>query len=263
MEIAQASASSFWYVSSILGQALVRMETEYFGPQGLRQFAECLGEIEREADRLHLRSAKAQLIRIKEYVSSSHVTNDMLRSLVTDLLSRVTDELQDRVFLALPPESAALYTPAQPLFGAQVEAQFPTAAFEIEEAGKCRALGRYTACVFHLMRAFEVSIRGVARCLGIPDPLKPAERNWGNVLKAVKAEMDRRWPTAADRQAGDGRTFEALYASLDAVKNPWRNTTMHVEGKYTEEEARHIWNATEGFMRALASRCDETGAPLA
>ncbi|WP_068876889.1 MULTISPECIES: hypothetical protein [unclassified Phenylobacterium] len=44
-----------------------------------------VGEIERKADGLHLRSAKARLIRIKEYVSSSQVTNGMLPSLVTDL----------------------------------------------------------------------------------------------------------------------------------------------------------------------------------
>lgn len=234
-----------------------------FGDLGLRQFAGSLGELQREADRLQLRMAKAQLNRISAYIESGQVNQSMLRSLVVELLSRVQDELDDRVFLAIPSEGVIYYSPSNPLFGTQVESQFPTAAFEIEEAGKCRALGRHTACVFHLMRAFEVSIRGVARCLSIPDPLKPAERNWGNVLRTVKTEMDRRWPTAADRHAGDGRTFEALYASLDAVKNPWRNSTMHVEGKYTEEEARHIWSATEGFMRALAARCDEAGLPLA
>ena len=57
--------------------------------------------------------------------------------------------------------------------------------------------------------------------------------------------------------------FEALYVSLDAVKNPWRNATMHVENKYTDEEAEHIFFAVKGFMKRLTSRMDENGLPLA
>jgi hypothetical protein len=57
--------------------------------------------------------------------------------------------------------------------------------------------------------------------------------------------------------------FEALYASLDAVKNPWRNATMHVENKYTDDEAEHIFVAVKGVMMKLASRCDENGDPKA
>ena len=59
---------------------------------------------------------------------------------------------------------------------------------------------------------------------------------------------------------GDGHTFEGLFASLDAVKNPWRNGTMHVENRYSLEEAEDIFAAVKGFMKKLASRCDENGS---
>src|SRR5271170_1621727 len=49
--------------------------------------------------------------------------------------------------------------------------------------------------------------------------------------------------------------------SLDAVRVAWRNTTMHVENKYTQEEAENIFIAVKGFMKKLASRCDENGDP--
>jgi hypothetical protein len=62
---------------------------------------------------------------------------------------------------------------------------------------------------------------------------------------------------------GDGALFEELHASLDAVKNPWRNATMHVERKYTDDEAEHVFAAVRGFMMKLASRCDENGDPKA
>jgi hypothetical protein len=38
---------------------------------------------------------------------------------------------------------------------------------------------------------------------------------------------------------------------------------MHVEKKYTPDEAEHIFGATQGFMRMLADRCDENGDPKA
>jgi len=110
----------------------------------------------------------------------------------------------------------------------------------------------------------ELGIRAMASCLGIPDPVKPAERNWGIILRKIRDDgIQKKWPTAADRMAGDGAVLESLQASLDAVKSPWRDTTMHVEKKYTGEEAQHIFDAVRGFMMNLASRCDENGEPKA
>ncbi len=50
---------------------------------------------------------------------------------------------------------------------------------------------------------------------------------------------------------------------LDAVRNVWRNSTMHAESKYTLDEAEHIFVSVKGFMRKLAFRMDENGTPLA
>jgi hypothetical protein len=173
-------------------------------------------------------------------------------------------ELEVAVLLSLDPREVSYFEPKSPLFGKEFADKFPTeAAYEIDEAGKCLALGRSTACVFHLMRAMEIGVRTTARCLGVPDPVKPAERNWGVVLKAIQDAIRTKWPNAAGRAHGDGALFEELYASLDAVRNPWRNATMHVEKKYTDEEAEHIFVAVRGFMKKLAARMDETGDPRA
>jgi hypothetical protein len=153
------------------------------------------------------------------------------------------------------------YDPKEPLFGTKFANNFRTQGeFELDEAAKCLALARPTAAVFHLMRIMEIGIRALARCLNIPDPLKPAERNWGYILGEIKKGADLRWPTAAVR-VGDGALFEQLHASLDAVRNPWRNATMHVEKKYTDDEAEHIFVAVKGFMKKLSDRCDENGEP--
>jgi hypothetical protein len=98
--------------------------------------------------------------------------------------------------------------------------------------------------------------------LGIPDPTKPGEKNWGAILKKVWDDgIENKWPSPVDKQTPDGTYFTSAFASLDAVKNPWRNATMHVENKYTSEEAEHIFSAVRGFMRKLALRMDENGDP--
>ena len=53
------------------------------------------------------------------------------------------------------------------LFGTEVAARFPRAIVDIEEAGKCFALGRFTACVFHLMRVVEAGLAAISRSLNI------------------------------------------------------------------------------------------------
>lgn len=111
------------------------------------------------------------------------------------------------------------------------------------------------------MRVMEFAVRAVARCLGIPDPLQPADRSWGAVLKKIRDGIDGKWPTVALRSTGDGEFFDSLYASLDAVKNPWRNATMHPANKYTDDEAEHVFVSVKGFMMKLAFRCDENGDP--
>jgi hypothetical protein len=181
-----------------------------------------------------------------------------------DIQSRLADELDDITLLSLSKDDQRWFDPKNPLFGTPFETKFPASGvFELDEAAKCLALGRPTAAVFHLMRVMEVGISAIRLCLGIPDPLKPAERNWGFILKAIRAGIDAKWPNSIARQHGDGELFDSLYASLDAVKNPWRNTTMHVEGKKTETEAEHIFVAVKSFMMRLADRCDENGDPKA
>jgi hypothetical protein len=201
--------------------------------------------------------------RLIHAVSGDSFSNPELVSLHREIDSRLTDELSDITLLTLSSKERDFFEPPDPLFGVEFEAKFPSALFELDEAGKCFALGRATAAVFHLMRMMEIGVRAVARSLQISDPTRPAEKNWGNILREVKSGIAVKWPNAAALAVGDGKVFGALHASLDAVKNPWRNSTMHVENKYTDEEAEHIFFAVKGFMKNLASRMDENGLPLA
>lgn len=177
------------------------------------------------------------------------------------LVTAMRIEMEARKFYSVRPERLRFQEPA--FWGESFITGFPSAAFEAGEAGKCLLFGRETGCVFHLMRLMETCIRALARCLAIDDPLKPAQRNWGFILAEIKKGIDAKWPTQAERFRGDGQLFEGLYVSLDAVRNPWRNATMHVENKYTYDEAEHVIIAVRGFASKLAARMDESGEPKA
>jgi hypothetical protein len=201
---------------------------------------------------------------LQEKLKGLYPTMEGLGDGYSDIAVTLRRELTLTKLLALDSREQEWFEPSSPLFGADFAGKFKAdGAFELDEAAKCLALGRPTAATFHLMRIMEVGIRALARSLQIPDPIKPAERNWGIVLKAIWSGIEAKWPTDASRISGDGSLFEDLHASLDAVKNPWRNATMHVEKKYTGDEAVHIFHAVSGFMKKLSSRMDEDGLPLA
>lgn len=163
-------------------------------------------------------------------------------------------EAKTRAAFSLSPDMMALYEPAEPHWGSELRTKFPSGSFEIDEASKCLSLGRSTACVFHLMRMLEICLRAVAKCLALP-ALGP---NWGDVLRAMRDDRARRGNAWPEREL-----FNDIYARLDAIRDAWRNTTMHVENVYTEQQAMELFEHTRSFVGKLATRMDENGLPLA
>ena len=176
---------------------------------------------------------------------------------LTRLQNAVKQELATKSALLMDSKSVKLWTQNHPHFGDDFKAQFPKAEYDLDEAAKCLAAGRSTAAVFHLMRIMESGLAAIHACLGISVPLTGNNRNWGTILKRIRDENVKRgkW-TEKD-------LFQEFYALLDAVKDAWRNSTMHTENKYTPEEAEHIFAMVRGFMMKISSRMDENGLPKA
>lgn len=154
------------------------------------------------------------------------------------------------------------YKNAESIYGEDALKQFPSLSHDFEETGKCLALGRSTASVFHATRCLEAALRAISRCLGIPDPIKGADRNWSKVLQKIQDEINDRWPKP-ERVSGDGVFFEKLHATLFAMQNPYRNATMHLEATYTESEARDAVMLIASIIKQIAMRLDENGDPKA
>ncbi len=160
----------------------------------------------------------------------------------------MNDEIASVKLYCLDPGADAYYSPTGALFGTEVESRIPKASNDISEAGKCFAVGRYTASVFHLMRAMEAAVQTLSTDLGIGNP----EREWGKLLSYIGGQIE-------GMAKGDERNnWSQVHANLYHVKQAWRNDTMHPKATYTEEEAREVFDAVKAFMRHLATMLTPT-----
>jgi hypothetical protein len=178
------------------------------------------------------------------------VTSDEVKNLMVQLEERIQDELKSELIMHVPKESAGFYEQSQ-LFGSEVYKNFPSAAFDIEESGKCLALGRATACVMHLSRAAEVTLKVLANALALPP-----RNDWGRHIEDISKELEKRYKTAGKRTLDELFYSEAV-AQIEHIKNAWRNPTMHVDRIYTEQVAEDSFLAIGAFMRHLATRLHE------
>jgi hypothetical protein len=192
-----------------------------------------------------------------ELVNFNEMTIRRLHNRFLSIIQCLHAESKSKVALVLPLENIPLFDQKAPPFGSEVHSKFPIASFDISEACKCLALGRHTASVFHLMRVMETALHAVHGCLGISNPIAGNDKTWGSILQKIRLEYRAR-PNFSEMAL-----FQELHALLDAVKDAWRNGTMHVEDKKTEEEAKVIMITVKAFMQKLASRMDEQGLPLA
>ena len=162
--------------------------------------------------------------------------------------ARLVDELQDHLVLAIAWNKKDFYGQEQ-LFGEAVAQRFPDATFDIKEAGNCYAVGRYTACVFHLMRTLEIGL-GV---FGTEFGLTLGHTNWYPFIEQIESrirDLGKAAKTSAEKTKHE--FYAQTTSSFMFLKDAWRNYTAQARGKYTEEEAETILRNVKAFMLKLA-----------
>ncbi|WP_295645691.1 hypothetical protein [uncultured Methylibium sp.] len=210
-----------------------------------RQLKNHLADLSKLCDGLGLKIAKAGFDRATERPPRSSGEYDKL-------VDVAMDEMAAQLFLFVPSDRAKH-------FGRQESVPtMPSAGRELSRAGNCLAVGEYTASVFHAMRAVEVGLNAIHLCLGLAQ-VPDANRNWGRLCNAIRDEIQRR----SKGGWADEDFFTSAHATLIAVKDAWRNTTMHVETHYDQPEAELILANVTAFVKKLAARMDEQGQPLA
>jgi len=172
------------------------------------------------------------------------VSSKQLLQLLSETENSIRREMSIVSFYYMPSKQFEHYQKPE-LFGAKVNAKFPSIQFDMIEAGNCFAMGRGTACVFHLMRIMEVGVQEFGKKLGVP---LVNEKNWQNILdplnKAIKS-LPHKGPGTVEMSEAS--------ANLYAVKLAWRNEVMHPNDKYTLEEAKNLIGQVKLFMGQLAT----------
>lgn len=161
----------------------------------------------------------------------------------------IKDQLSARNALMLTAAESRLFDPKEPLFGATVETKFPDARDDIEEAGKCLALGRNKACVCHLMLAMEVALRVLATNAGVTiHDDKGKWLPWLKLTNNLEHQKIKAMPEGAEKAA-----WWEVHSMLSSVGRAWRNPTMHPEKTYDAPQAKKVFDAVNGFMSDLAA----------
>jgi hypothetical protein len=185
---------------------------------------------------------------VGEFLRNVDVTGSVSSKQLSKVLSEVENTIRREMscvqFFYMPSEQTDFYSQNE-LFGAQVNAKFPSIQYDMEEAGNSFAMGRGTACVFHLMRIMEVGVREFGKKLGVS---LVNEKNWQNILD----ELNKAIKILSPKAAGTVEMSQAS-ANLYAVKLGWRNEVMHPKDTYTLEEAKNLIGQVKLFMGQLAT----------
>lgn len=177
-----------------------------------------------------------------------------------ELGKRVREELESVFLVRLENDEPELYAHKTP-FGEAVRDAFPSSAKDACEAARCRALGRYTASVFHLMRTLEAGLAALSRDVGITEHSPTWKVALDRIEKRIREhEQAPAQPPGPDRLSKARLEFlSAAAANLRAFKDAWRDRTTHdLLASYDKDEARDIYNAVGAFMRQLATQLRES-----
>lgn len=206
-----------------------------------------LGVLQRHCTALGLSSTVAQIERVKEMWlgDNRHYTIQQISGAILEVSTRLRDELEARKIYIVSVERNSYVSRNQ--FSPVVGERFPDAIPDMDEAARCFAFERPTACIFHLMRVTEFGLKAIACLLEIKDHAP----SWEPIIRKIDAELKADYK---DRKyKGNQDLLANMSTHLHAVKVAWRNRTMHVENINTMEQAKAIYDATRGLMDYLAT----------
>ncbi len=223
------------------------------GPITLSRFPpelqEPLNTVPSGMEYLGLNISKEHTKALVDYLNDEETLDaQTLKSLTHAVRWSLIYELKDKLLLMSPVRCAEYYDMEYTFLGESVLMKFPDLEEDAAEAGNCFAVGRFTACVFHLMRTTEKCLQELASTLKMSLSLT-WDREWQLVINDIRGRLNERYPKHKDP---DRIRYEAVLGHLETIKIAWRNTTMHPKKTYTEEEAGELIGAIKSFPRSLA-----------
>lgn len=206
-----------------------------------------------EAEKVQFQKALDRRANCEMYAQLKMLTYNSAYHELKELREALHQELYKRPMLMLTEMEVSYFNKMHP-FGQQVYDSFESARGDIREACNCYALGRSTACVFHLTRALEAGLKALASYIGATFADINAE-NWEGVITGIEGEIKRiRQGPRSSQKAGDLEFYSGAAKQFRYFKEHWRNPVDHFRGKYDSPQALSALGHVEEFMRSIAER---------
>jgi hypothetical protein len=156
----------------------------------------------------------------------------------------------------------------RPLFTRRAQESFPNANMDIAEAGRCLALNRNNAAVYHFMQVAEIGLRALAwdRRVTIQRgksrtivPLDYAQ--WGEIIGELekKKAIINSWNRSKAIREEAIQYYTSLIFEVSSFNEIYRKHISHARGKlYESDTAISCWGHVYRFMDKLSERMSET-----
>lgn len=174
-------------------------------------------------------------------------------SIDIEILEKLIEgELKQHEFLYVPSMNAPYYDKHG--FSGRAQRTFSKCKFDMVESGKCLALGRYPACVFHLMRIVDAGLKRLGELYDI----EPDHPTWGNFLHPLKTKLKALEKVDMEKFQMMGSLLERITA-IKEIRNPATHSDEYlaydsmerIEKKYSPDEARRHFANVKAFLDSL------------
>jgi hypothetical protein len=230
------------------------------GPQDIAFIKRLLLLLQKESDNMGLPVSSPLLAELAGELSHAGGGNaPYLHGKISMLVKTISQELT-QLFLHIPSDRSQYYDWAIAL-NENIFNSFPIASIELSHAGKCFAVGEYTACIFHSMRAAEIGLRALAYDRRIKfKKIAPLElKQWDEILEGLEKEEQQiqTYKKTKTREA-QFEFYHGAMVELRAFKNMYRNRVMHARKIYDYEQAHIALFHVANFIKILSQKISET-----
>jgi hypothetical protein len=181
---------------------------------------------------------------------------------LNNLRELMESEMNKRLYLSVSEKIDSYYAKEHP-FGFEVFSAFPSARFDISQAGTCLACGCNTAAAFHLMRAAEIGLweLGRDRQVSSAQNQKIEFMEWGKIIGELEEAIQaiKQWPNSPLKEDAH-KFYNHALVEIRAFNDGWRRHTAHVrttQKALDEDEALALWGHVNRFLSELSGKITE------
>jgi hypothetical protein len=233
---------------------LATMAPTALPPEANAQIFSFLKKVASEAEAINLTQTAILARRILDEFDGQNISSMFDRiNFLADLFGQESTSIH---FFTVKDGRFRYYNNSQ-LAGEDFKANFPNGNGELLEAGNCLVTDRYTACVFHSMRALEIALIALERKLNITRPQEGPNKTWGRTLQRISEKLkenDKNPPANWER---DKDFCEIFCTHLRTIQLICRDPTMHPESTYDESGAVEVFNMTAAALKCMAAKLSE------